>query len=288
VVGSNLFNVLFILGISAIIVPLVVAQQLVRFDVPVMIFVSFMLFLFGLDGNIGRIDGAVLFAGAIAYTVFLIRQSRRENNEEVKAEYDQEFSGNKNNSMLKNILLVLVGLGGLMLGSKWLVDSAITIAQAFGVSELIIGLTVVAAGTSMPEVATSVVAALRGERDIAVGNVVGSNIFNIVCVLGLSSIVAPAGINVLPAALRFDIPVMIAVAVACLPIFFSGYQITRANGVAFLAFYVAYIVYLFFSATNHDALSTYEMAMKWFVLPITALTLVFIGLRGFSERKKAA
>ena len=285
VVGSNIFNVLFILGISAMIVPLVVAQQLVRFDVPVMIGVSFLLYLFGMDGNIGRWDGVILFLGTVAYTVFLIRQSRKESSAEVKSEYDKEFSGDRKSSVLKNIVLLVVGLAGLMLGSKWLVDSAVAIAQSFGVSELVIGLTIVAAGTSMPEVATSVVAAIRGERDIAVGNVVGSNIFNILCVLGLSSVVAPAGIEVSSAALKFDIPVMIAVAVACLPVFFSDYRIGRVNGVAFMGFYIAYIVYLIFTATHHHALGTYQSAMMYFVLPITAVTLVFLMIRGFVRKK---
>jgi cation:H+ antiporter len=288
VVGSNIFNVLFILGLSALIVPLVVAQQLVRFDVPLMIGVSLLLFLLGMDGNIGRIDGLLLFSGVVAYTVFLIRQSRREGSADVKAQYESEFSGNAKSGWLKNIALVLVGLAGLMLGSKWLVDSAVAIAQSFGVSELVIGLTIVAAGTSMPEVATSVIAAIRGERDIAVGNVVGSNIFNILCVLGLSSVVSPAGIEVSSAALRFDIPVMIAVAVACLPVFFAGYRISRLNGAAFLAFYAAYLVYLVFTATNHQALGTYQAAMMYFILPITAATLFFITWRGFREKAASA
>ncbi len=285
VVGSNIFNVLFILGLSAVIIPLVVAQQLVRFDVPVMVGVSVLMFLLGLDGNISRWDGLLLFGGVLAYTVFLIRQSRRESSAEVKAEYEDEFGNGKQPvAWLKNIGLVLVGLAGLVLGSKWLVDSAVTIARAFQVSELIIGLTIVAAGTSMPEVATSVVAALRGERDIAVGNVVGSNIFNILCVIGLSSIVAPAGIAVSPAALHFDIPVMIGVAVACLPVFFSGYRITRMNGAVFLGFYAAYLIYLIFTATQHEALGTYQAALLYYVLPLTAATLFFITWRGFSAK----
>jgi cation:H+ antiporter len=290
VVGSNIFNVLFILGLSAVIVPLVVAQQLVRFDVPVMIGVSLLVFGVGFDGNIGRIDGLLLFAGAVAYTVFLIRQSRKEGSAAVKSEYEQEFGEEVRKGggeWLKNIGLIVIGLAGLMLGSKWLVDSAVAIAQSFGVSELVIGLTIVAAGTSMPEVATSVVAAIRGERDIAVGNVVGSNIFNILCVLGLSSVIAPSGIEVSKAALQFDIPVMIGVAVACLPVFFSGYQISRANGVAFLGFYVAYLVYLIFTATRHEALGTYQTALFYYVLPITAVTLVFLMIRGFKVRTVA-
>lgn len=284
VVGSNIFNVLLILGLSAIIVPLIVAQQLVRFDVPVMIGVSFLLFALGYDGRIGRLDGILLFSGAIAYTVFLIRQSRKEKNAEVEAEYAKEFGGGNPGSWWKNVGLVLVGLAGLMLGSKWLVDSAVAIAESFGVSELVIGLTIVAAGTSMPEVATSVVAAIRGERDIAVGNVVGSNLFNILSVIGLSSIIAPSGINVSETALRFDIPVMIAVAVACFPIFFAGHRISRTNGIAFLGFYIAYVVYLIFNATSHEALGTLRTAMVYFILPLTTLTLIFITVQELRKR----
>lgn len=284
VVGSNIFNVLFILGLSAMIVPLVVAQQLVRLDVPLMIGASVLIFLLGMDGHIGFIDGILLFTGIVCYTVFLIRQSRRESSAAVKEEYESEYAAKAKPGLLKNIMFVVIGLAALMLGSKWLVDSAVSIAQSFGVSELVIGLTIVAAGTSMPEVATSVVAAIRGERDIAVGNVVGSNIFNILCVLGLSSVVSPAGIAVSPAALQFDILVMIAVAVACLPVFLSGYRISRLNGAAFLAFYVAYVVYLIFTATEHHALGTYQSAMRYFVLPITAVTLCFITWRGLRAR----
>lgn len=285
VVGSNIFNILLILGISALIVPLIVAQQLVRFDVPVMIGASLVILLMGMDGKIGRIDGVFLFAAVIAYTVFLIRQSRREESAEVKEEYETEFGSRGGSSWLKNIGLIVVGLAGLMLGSKWLVDSAVSIAEAFGVSELVIGLTIVAAGTSMPEVATSVMAAIKGERDIAVGNVVGSNIFNILSVLGLSSLVAPAGITVSDAALRFDIPVMIAVAIACLPIFFTSYRISRFNGATFLFFYIAYLVYLIFTATHHEALATLRTAMLYFILPITALTLIVITGREFAKKK---
>jgi cation:H+ antiporter len=279
VVGSNVFNILVILGLSAVIVPLVVAQQLVRFDVPVMVAVSFLVVPLGMDGKIGRIDGIVLFAGVLAYTIFLIRQSRRESNAEVKAEYDSEFGPEKSKGPLKNIALIVVGIAGLVLGSKWLVDSAVEIARAFQVSELVIGLTVIAAGTSMPEVATSVVAAVRGERDIAVGNAVGSNIFNILCVLGLSSIVSPAGIAVSPAAMRFDIPVMIAVAVICLPVFFAGYRISRTNGVLFLVIYAAYLTYLLLNATGHGFLGTYRTVMTWFILPAITLTLLGITIQ---------
>ena len=287
VVGSNIFNVLLILGLSALITPLVVAQQLVRWDVPLMIGVSGLLWALALDGRIGRLDGAVLFAGAVAYTVLAIRQSRRES-AEVRAEYAQEYgeAPARSGSLLLQIGLVAAGLVLLVLGSRWLVDGAVVIARVAGLSELIIGLTVVAAGTSLPEVATSVLASLRGERDIAVGNVVGSNLFNILTVLGLSGVIAPDGVPVADAALGFDIPVMTAVAVACLPIFFTGYLIARWEGALFLAYYVAYTGYLVLNARQHDALPAFNSVMLWFALPLTAVTLVVLAIRALRAGKR--
>jgi cation:H+ antiporter len=161
-------------------------------------------------------------------------------------------------------------------------------AAALGVSELVIGLTIVAAGTSLPEVATSVIAALRGERDIAVGNVVGSNLFNILAVLGLASVVAPEGVSVSSGALTFDIPVMIAVAVAALPIFFTGHAISRWEGAVFLAYYVAYTAYLVLDAAEHAALVAFGDAMTWFVLPLTTLTLMILVARALGRDKSGA
>ena len=290
VVGSNIFNVLFILGVSALIAPLVVAQQLVRLDVPLMIAVSVLVLLLGLDGRIGRLDGALLFGGLIGYTLFLIRQSRRET-AAVEAEYALEYPGPGRLSgaqWLVNLALVLVGLGLLVAGSRWLVDGAVSLARHFGVSELIIGLTIVAAGTSLPEVATSVIASLRGERDIAVGNVVGSNLFNLMSVLGLSSLIAPHGINVPAAALEFDIPVMIAVALACLPVFFTGHLIARWEGALFLGYYLGYTLYLVLSVGESGALPLFTAAMSWFVIPLTLLTLVVVTLRALAARRSGA
>ena len=284
VVGSNIFNVLFILGASALITPLLVAQQLVRLDVPLMIGASVLALLLALDGRIGRLDGILLFSGIVGYTWFLIRQSRRET-ATVQQEYDEAFGGveRKRSSPLANVVFILAGLGLLVLGSQWLVEAAVRTATALGVSQLVIGLTVVAAGTSLPEVATSILAAIRGERDIAVGNVVGSNIFNLLAVLGLGSIVAPAGIPVAPGALAFDLPIMIAVAVAALPIFFTGYLIARWEGAVFLGYYLVYTVYLVLDATDHGAVPAFGAMMRWFVLPLTALTLVIIAYRAYRD-----
>ncbi len=289
VVGSNIFNILLILGISAAIIPLVVAQQLVRLDVPIMIGISVLVYLFGLNGQIGRLEGALLFAGIVAYTLFLIRQSRKES-KEIQDEYAQEYSDRQLHSArqyIVNAVFVVAGLALLILGARWLVDSAVSLAQALGLSELIIGLTIVAAGTSMPEVATSIVAAARGERDIAVGNVVGSNIFNILAVLGLTSLLAPNGVSVPAPALAFDIPVMIAVAVACLPIFFTGFKVARWEGWLFLAYYAIYVLYLILDATQHDALPLFSTAMLVFVVPITVLTLAVFVVRDARKRRGA-
>ncbi|MCC6458202.1 MAG: calcium/sodium antiporter [Caldilineaceae bacterium] len=287
VVGSNIFNVLFILGISAIITPLIVSQQLIRLDVPIMIGVSLLTYLFAYDGHLVLWEGVILFAGIIIYTVFLIRQSRRET-AEVKAEYEQEFGDEKpktGTGILVDIGMIAVGLVMLVFGSRFLVNSAVAIAQTIGVSELVIGLTVVAAGTSLPEVATSVVAAIRGERDIAVGNVVGSNIFNILAVLGMTAIVSPTGISIAPSALSADIPFMIIVAVACLPIFFTGNLIARWEGLVFLAYYVAYTVYLILNANNSANLQTFTSFVLYFLLPITIITIIVTVGRDVRSRR---
>jgi len=281
VVGSNIFNVLFILGIAALIVPLVVAQQLVRLDVPIMIGVSLLLLVLALDGTLTRLDGILLLGGAAAYTVFVIRQSRGET-ATIEAEYAREYGEASKpgpSRILVQVASVVIGLGLLVLGARLLVDSAVVLARALGLSELVIGLTIVAAGTSLPEVVTSVVAAVRGERDIAVGNVVGSNIYNILAIAGLASMVAPGGIPVARAALGFDIPVMTAVAIACLPIFFSAHRIARWEGALFLGYYGAYLLYLILAALEHDALPLFSATMLAYVLPLTAVTLLVLYVR---------
>jgi cation:H+ antiporter len=278
VVGSNIFNVLFILGASALITPLVVNAQLIRQEVPVMVGASLLLAALIFDGRIGRVDAAVFCALLLAYTTFLIVQSRRET-QATRDEYQAEV-GRKSHQAAgwdrhwsMQLLLIAAGLALLVLGSEWLVGAAIAFAKAFGVSELVIGLTIVAAGTSMPEVATSITAALKGERDIAVGNVVGSNTFNILGCLGLSGLVAPEGLAVAPSIVSFDIWVMLAVAVACLPIFLTGREIARWEGAVFLFYYAAYTIYLILRSQEHDSLPAYSTAMLWFVVPMTVLAL---------------
>ncbi len=283
VIGSNICNTLLILGLSAVITPLVVSQQLIRIDVPIMVGTSLVAYFFAFDGAYGRLDGLILFSSVVIYTIWAIRRSRRET-PEVGEEYAQEFGLDPEvkkggGTVVKQISLMIVGLTLLVLGSRWMVDGAITFARAFGVSELVIGLTIVSLGTSLPEVATSALASIRGERDIAVGNVVGSNLFNILSVLGMTALVAPNGVTVSPSALHFDLPIMVATAVACLPVFFVGYQISRGEGALFLGFYVAYILFLVLAATHHHFLPFFSETMLYFFLPLTTLGLTISAWR---------
>lgn len=285
VVGSNIVNVLLILGFSALVAPLVVASRLVRIDVPLLVVASFLILLLGIDGRIGRFDGMLLFAILLVYIVWSIRQGRRESAQVVE-EFESLAPRPRRAGpavVIRDVAMIVGGLIVLTLGARWLVAGGVDVARALGVREMLIGLTIIAIGTSLPELVTSVVASVRGERDIAVGNVVGSNIFNILAVLGLSSIVAPQGIDVPAVALRLDIPVMTAVAVACLPVFFTGWTIARWEGAVFVGYYVAYTAYLLLDAMHGQVNRTFTVILLGFVLPLTVITLA-IGVFRFSRR----
>ena len=279
VVGSNICNILLVLGLSSVVAPLTVTKQIIRSDVPIMIGVSLLLFMFVVDGKLSRVDSIILFIGGILYTLSLIYQSNKQGAEEDEFAEEYSFSGEVTPVVwLKNIVFIVGGSGLLILGSQWLVNSAVAIAESFGVSKLLIGLTIIALGTSLPELATSVVASFRGERDIAVGNVLGSNIFNILAVLGIAGIVAPNGINVNPAVINFNAPVAIAVACACFPIFYSGKQIDRWEGLLFLFYYLAYNGYLILDAIDHSILALYTTVMLLIVIPVTIIAVVTVAI----------
>lgn len=276
VVGSNIFNVLCILGLSALITPLAVSRKLVRLEVPILVAASLLLVALGWNETIGRAEGALLVVLGLVFTILQVQEGRREGSEAAEpASPGPATSG----FWLPSIAGILVGLALLVLGSRWLVDGAVAIARGMGISELVIGLTVVAAGTSLPELATSVLASLRGERDIAVGNVVGSNLFNIFWVLGLASMVSEHGVRVPPETLRFDLPVLVGAALACLPIFFTGLVIARWEGGLFLAYYLAYGLLLGLAASHSPSLLTFQTALLGFAGPLTLLTLGILALR---------
>ena len=284
VVGSNICNVLLILGISALITPLLVDEQIIRQEIPIMIGVSALLVVMALDGHLGLVESIVLFALVIAYTVFLIVQSRRAS-KAVQEEFGTDLPTSAwDRHWAVQVGLIATGLVMLIVGADWLVEAAVAFARAFGVSDLVVGLTVVAVGTSMPEIATSIVAAMRGQRDIAVGNVVGSNIFNILAVLGASGIASGTGLPVSEAARNFDLWVMLAVAFACLPIMITGREIARWEGGVFLAYYAAYAAWLVLQAQQHTSLPAFSGIMLGYVMPLTVITVVVSIVRSNGRR----
>jgi cation:H+ antiporter len=281
--------VLFILGISALIAPLIVNVQLIRQEVPIMLGASLLLLAMALDGSVSLLEGGLLVVLMVAYTVFLIVQSRREtaaSQEDFVRENVPAGAGDWDAKLPVQLLLIVVGLAALVGGSGFLVEAAVNFAKALGVSDVVIGLTIVAAGTSMPEVAASITAAIKGERDIAVGNVVGSNTFNILGCVGLSGLASgAAGLGIAPSIMAFDMWVMLAVALACLPVFMTGREIARWEGGVFLGYYVAYVAYLILAAQQHTALKAYSGVMMSFVVPLTIVTLV---VAMFGTRSKPA
>ena len=274
VIGSNTANILLILGLSALLSPLLIKRQIVRFDIPVMLGLSVLMLLFSLDGEITFLEGALLFGGLVVHAIMSITISKRSEGADQEPE---ELPLNARPVRLWLALLLLaVGVAALAAGAQLLVTGAVSIATSLGVSSLVVGLTVVAIGTSLPELATSIIALRRGERNMAVGNIVGSNIFNIGLVLGLPAMLFGEGIPVPVAAIAVDIPLMLAAAVALLPIAFTGFAIKRWEGALFLGLYVAYLTHLVLDSTGHDAAAGFTNLMLAFVLPLLAGTLIAV------------
>jgi cation:H+ antiporter len=281
ILGSNIYNILLVLGIASLLTPLTTSSQLVRFDVPVMILASLAVPFMTRDGQIDRIESASLCGGLLIYSFWSFLRGRRAR---ASCKFKPASEGQQRKHLRAvvygNIARILFGLLLLTIGSKWLVEGAVGIARQLGAGELIIGLTVIALGTSLPEMVTAVVAIARGQRDMAVGNVVGSNIFNILGVLGISGLFSSHGFHVPLEAIRFDIPVMVTVAIACLPIFFTGRGIARWEGGLFLGYFMAYTAFLILEAADSHHLRHFSVVMVFFVIPLTTITLLVSGLRG--------
>lgn len=249
IVGSNICNIALILGLCALITPLKVDSKLIRFDVPLMIFVAVVFSVtYVINDGIGRIMGSVFLAGVILYTCYSVYQAKKDakGNLELEREIKKEINKDKKKiPLFAAILMVAGGLAGLIFGAKLFLLSAVFVANSLNVSEAIIGLTVVAVGTSLPELSTSVVAAIRKEEDIAIGNVVGSNIFNVLCIMGVSPLLRPIQNENVS---RVDFGMMILCSVLLFPIMKSGFVINRLEGAFFLLLYIGYTTYLVLSA----------------------------------------
>ncbi|MFK3771115.1 calcium/sodium antiporter [Pseudomonas sp. NPDC089406] len=281
VVGSNIFNVLVILGLAALIIPLRVSRQLVRLDIPLMIGASALVYALAGNGLLGRFEGAVLLLGLLGYLLMLWHQSRHYARTYPHAQAAHtsawRFWG-------ATLLQTLLGFGLLSLAGHLLLEAAVEVATDLGLSERIIGLTVVAVCTSLPELAAALLAALRGEREIAVGTVIGSNLFNLLAVLGLTALITPEPLSISPNALAFDLPVMLGVAALCLPVFYSGYRVTRAEGLVFLCLYLAYGLHVVTFTTGLPLAGRLERLMLFYVLPVLGLVLLYTTVRAWRRQ----
>jgi cation:H+ antiporter len=236
IVGSNIANILLILGLAAVIRPIRVESRLVRIDMPIVILVSLVMIGLLADGTASRMAGAILLLGLFLYIAFSIVQSRKSGTPD-----EADIAAVRQRPVLISIAMVAGGLAVLAMGGVLFLRGAVTIAEAAGLSSAIIGLTIVAAGTSLPELATSVVASMKGEGDMAVGNAVGSNIFNILGILGITAVIAPISVTDISVV---DFGVMLLSAIVVLPFMRTGFRLNRIEGGALLAAYVAYTSYL--------------------------------------------
>lgn len=277
--GSNVFNVLAILGVAAIVGGLVVHQRIVRFDVPLVIAITAVAWLLAADGRLSRWDGLLLGLGLLGYSVWSYRAARREPTE-IAAEYTEAFGTGPaapTPRLMRAAALVLVGLAALVGGAQMLVAAATGIAAALGVSDLVVGLTVVAAGTSLPELATSILAAARGQRDIAVGNVVGSNIFNLTGVLGIAALVGPDGLPVAADVITGAFPVTLLAAFVALPALASGLVVERWEGGLLALGYLAYVVSVVLAGTKSPLAPAVDVGVL-IGLAVLAVVLIAVGL----------
>ncbi|MCV7281849.1 calcium/sodium antiporter [Mycolicibacterium flavescens] len=256
IAGTNVVNVLLILGLSAALLPLALQTRTIRFELPMMAAAALLLLVLAADGVLTRIDGAILVSLAVVYTVAVIWSARRESRavaQEFAAELASEFTteepGSVKTRTTVNVAMTIGGIAVVVVGADWLVDGAVGMARQFGVSDALIGLTVVAIGTSAPELVTTLISTVRGDRDIAIGNLIGSSIYNILLILGITCLVPAQGL-VLPSSLvTIDLPIMVAVALLCIPIFISGRRVSRIEGGLMVSAYVAYLTYLLIAQT---------------------------------------
>lgn len=237
VIGSNISNIALVLGVAAVVRPMQVRSELIRREVPIMIAVTLLLCALLSDGELGRPDGILMFAGSIAYTAFNYYSARRTRDPRTSREFE-EAGKQRTISAWLDALLVAGGLAGLLVGAKLLLSGATVIAEGFGISQVVVGLTIVAIGTSLPELATSVIASKRGEADVAFGNVIGSNILNILCILGAAAIIRPFAVTGLR---LLDFVGFIATAVLILPLLWRGAVLNRWEGILLVVGYALYI-----------------------------------------------
>jgi cation:H+ antiporter len=281
VVGSNIFNVLVTLGLSALIIPLRVARQLVRVDIPLMIAATALVTALSWNGVLSGLDGLILLLGLAGYLIVVLRQFAH-GTRHVHPVADKPRRPLR--PLLMRLSMMIGGLVLMIYGSRFLVNAATVIAQDLGLSERVIGLTVIGIATSLPALMTSLIAALRGERDIAVGNVIGSNLFNLLGVLGATALISPEPLSISPNALDFDLPVMLVTAALALPMFYSGYRLTRLEGLLLLALYVVYGLHIVSFTTGMPLADRLERLMIHYALPVLGVAVAITTVRAWRRQ----
>jgi cation:H+ antiporter len=250
IAGTNMVNLLLILGLSAAIRPIALQQQTLRLDLPAMVGSSVLLVILASDGVLSTWDGLILLAAAIIYTARLLRTAKRQasaeslSREVVHADLEEPRPAGSRWLVVRDLALTVAGIAVVVVGADWLVTAAVSIADSFGVSETLIGLTVVAVGTSLPELATTITATIRGGRSIAVGNLIGSSTYNLTFILGTSLLFGPHEVAVTQQLVHVDLPLMLGAVLVCIPVFLTGKRISRWEGAAFVTAYAAYLTYL--------------------------------------------
>jgi cation:H+ antiporter len=267
-VGSNIGNLLLILGVTAMVMPLTVSRRLLRFDAQIMTASAGLLAFMSLDGMISREEGIFLLASLVTYLVVSVK---------ISGTTSESSEGVPLMSGAASAVWIIVGLAALIIGSQLVLSSSVTIAQALGLSELVIGLTIVAVGTSLPEIATSLMAAKRGDTDMSVGNIVGSNILNVVAILGASSVIAPAGLEVSDSAQIFDIPIMLVVSLAVIPLFWTHGTITRLDSLVLCGGYCLYVAGLLVDWKEPTAFTSLVIATAAY--SVFSAVVVYRGVR---------
>ncbi|MCF8977078.1 MULTISPECIES: calcium/sodium antiporter [Pseudomonas syringae group] len=277
VIGGNIFSVLVILGLCALVTPLRVARQVLRVDIPLMIGACLLVIALSLTGEFSKFDGVLLLAALLLCLFIVVRQGGH------APRHGHADTTEKPRALMRIAMLA----GGLLLltsGGHLLVDASVVIAINLGLSERIIGLTVIAIGTSLPALMTSLIAAMRGERDIAVGNVIGSNLFNLLGVLGLTALVAPVPLTISPNALVFDLPIMLGVAILCVPLFYSGYRIDRVEGLFLLSLYLTYGLHIVSISTGMLLAERLEGMVLRFIVPLLGIIVAFGTVRAWRRQ----
>lgn len=285
VIGSNIFNVFFVLGLAALVQPMVVMRSTIYRDIPILLAICVFFYLLVLDGSVGNSEALLLMAVLAGYLYYLARIS----NQRAVVPGSDSKRGERSQSagrILRTFALIVVSIAMMILASQWMVAGAVSMAAGLGMSQFVIGLTIVAAGTSLPEIATTLAAVRHNQHELALGNVMGSCLFNIVAIPAAMALVSSSPLPVVNEAVSVDIPIMILAIVACLPFFFSGHRLSRMEGMLFLVYYAAYALMLYYRHVPGSVLSSYQTELGLLAVPIIVVTTVFVLVQVLRDRRR--